>query len=165
MPEYHLAQVNLARMRHPLDSAEMAEFVELLAPVNAAADAAPGFVWRLQGEAGDNTYLRPYDDDTILFNMSVWASVEALKEYVYKSDHAAVMRRRREWFSKFGELFLALWWVPAGHVPSVAEAKARLEHLRAHGPSPSAFTFQRLFPPEEKASQPWTVPGLGSCPA
>jgi GNAT superfamily N-acetyltransferase len=149
----HLAQVNIARMRAPLDSAEMAGFVARIAEVNALADGSPGFVWRLATGEGNSTYLRPYDDDRILFNMSVWASIEALRAFVYKSSHTEVMRRRSEWFEKLDGAYVALWWVPAGHVPFVEEAKARLEHLDRHGATPTAFTFKTIFPP------PGTGPG------
>jgi hypothetical protein len=143
---YHLAQVNVARMLAPLDDALMAGFVAKLDEINALADAAPGFVWRLQGGGGNATYLRPYDDDHILFNMSVWRSLEALQGYAYHSDHASVMRQRLRWFERPDQMHLALWWVGAGHVPSVDEAKSRLEHLRAHGPSEHAFTFTHPYP-------------------
>lgn len=147
MPDFHLAEVNIARMNAPLDSAEMADFVARIAETNALADRSPGFVWRLVTEAGDASYLRPYDDDRILFNLSVWQSVEALRAYVYASAHTEVMRRRHRWFSKFDGAYLALWWVPAGHRPSIDEAKARLARLDREGPSPAAFTFKTLFPP------------------
>ena len=146
---YHIAQVNIARMIAPLDSPLMADFVALLDSVNALADASPGFVWRLQGEEGNATYLRPYDDDAILFNLSVWESIEQLKAYVYREDHGAVFRRRREWFAPFDGPNVALWWVPAGHIPTVGEAKQRLEYLRAHGEGPHAFSFRRTFAPAE----------------
>ena len=143
----HLAQVNIARMNAPLDSAEMADFVARIAEINALADASPGFVWRLATDQGNATYLRPYDDDRILFNMSVWRSVDDLRAYVYGSAHTEVMRRRHRWFSKFEGAYLALWWVTAGHVPSIDEAKARLVQLDREGPSPAAFTFKQFFPP------------------
>jgi Domain of unknown function (DUF3291) len=143
----HLAQVNVARMNAPLDSAEMADFVARIAEINALADTSPGFVWRLATGSGDATYLRPYDDDRILFNMSVWRAVDDLRAYVYGSAHAEVMRRRHRWFSKFDGAYLALWWIPAGHVPTIDEAKARLAQLDREGPTPAAFTFKQLFPP------------------
>lgn len=144
-PRHHLAQVNLARMRAPLDSPVMAGFVSRLAEINALGDRSPGFVWRFQSEAGNATYLRPYDDDRIIFNLTVWESPDALKNFVYRSDHARVMTRRAQWFEPMTEAFLALWWIPAGHLPSVDEAKQRLEHLRALGPTAHAFTFRQLF--------------------
>jgi heme-degrading monooxygenase HmoA len=146
VPDFHLAQVNIARMNAPLDSAEMADFVARIAEINTLADAAPGFVWRLATDGGDATYLRPYDDDRILFNMSVWRSADDLRAYVYGSAHTEVMRRRHLWFSKFDGAYLALWWVRAAHLPSIDEAKSRLAHLDREGPSASAFTFKQLFP-------------------
>ncbi|MGH7598511.1 MAG: DUF3291 domain-containing protein [bacterium] len=147
---YHIAQVNIALMRGALDDPIMAEFISLLDEINALADRSPGFVWRLETEAGNATYLRPYDDDRILFNLSVWQSIEQLKEYVYRSAHGAVMRRRREWFEKFDGMYMALWWVKAGHIPTVEEAKQRLDYLRENGESVQAFTFKNIFPPIEE---------------
>ncbi len=148
MPKrFHLAQVNVARLLAPLADPLIAGFVARLDDVNALADAAPGFVWRLQTDAGNATALRAYDDDRILFNLSVWQSAERLREFVYRSAHAEVMRQRRSWFARFDGPYYALWWITAGHIPSVDEAKTRLEHLRAHGESAHAFSFARLFPP------------------
>ncbi|MGA5873806.1 DUF3291 domain-containing protein [Streptomyces cinereoruber] len=137
----HLAQLNVATLLHPLDDPRVKPFVDLLDPVNAAADEAPGFVWRLVGEgAADATGLRPAGENVIV-NLSVWESREALWDFSYRSGHLEVMRRRREWFARHVEAHLALWWIPAGHLPTVAEALERLADLRAHGPSPRAFTF------------------------
>ena len=118
----------------------------LLDPINAIADAAPGFVWRLQTEEGNATALHIYGDETLNVNMSVWESKDALRDYVYASEHLAVMRRRREWFKRV-EQFMCLWWVPAGHLPDIPEAEERLTQLRAEGPTPASFTFKRDFPP------------------
>ena len=137
----HLAQVNIALPSEPLDSPLLAEFVAALEPVNALADRSPGFVWRLQTEDGDATGIRAFGDDRLIVNMSVWESLEALRAFVYSGEHLAVMRRRREWFARM-DAFLALWWVPLGHIPTVAEAEERLDHLRAHGPTSAAFTFR-----------------------
>jgi hypothetical protein len=147
MSDYHLAQVNIARMIAPLDDPLMAEFVAMLDEINAIADRSPGFVWRLQTESGNATYLRPYEDDRILFNLSVWESVERLKEYVYRGAHAEVMRKRRQWFEKFDRPATALWRVEGGRIPTIAEAKARLDHLQKNGESEFAFTFKRHFAP------------------
>lgn len=151
MRTYHLAQVNIARMKAPLESSVMSGFVARIEEINALADTSPGFVWRLQTDAGDATYLRPYDDDRILFNLSVWETVDALKDYVYRSAHAELLRSRRSWFEHFAGAYAALWWVPAGHHPSVDEAKQRLAHLEANGPSHFAFTFKSLHAPDEAA--------------
>ncbi|MFF0473453.1 DUF3291 domain-containing protein [Streptomyces sp. NPDC004284] len=147
----HLAQLNVARLRFPLDDPRAAYFVEMLDPVNAAADAAPGFVWRLveDGEA-DATGMRPLGEDVIV-NLSVWENQEALWDYAYRSGHLEVMRRRREWFHRHAEAHMVLWWVPAGHVPTVAEALERLADLREHGPSPRAFTFTSAYTAAEAA--------------
>src|SRR5215467_1864618 len=146
----HLAQFNIGRMQGAIEDPVMRGFVARLDGINALADGAPGFVWRLQTDAGNATYLRPYDDDRILVNMSVWKSVEALRGFVYGGRHADVLRRRLEWFEKLSSPIVVLWWVPAGHIPSIDEAKKRLAHLEEHGPSPFAFTFRALFPPDEE---------------
>src|SRR5690242_8879243 len=128
--------------RPPLDSEVMKGFMSRLDELNALADRSPGFVWRLQTSEGNATYFRPYDDDRVLMNMSVWESVEALKHYVYHTVHTELLRQRHEWFSKFDRTYLALWWVPAGHIPGIDEAKKRLAHLEAHGPTQFAFNFK-----------------------
>lgn len=143
--EHHLAQLNVGRLRAPADDPLIAEFVEALDPVNALAERSPGFVWRFQTEDGNATAERPFEDDEILVNFSTWESVEALADYVYRSDHTAYLRRRREWFERFDGVYQVLWWVPAGHQPTVGEAIDRLEHLRRHGPTSTAFTFRRRF--------------------
>jgi hypothetical protein len=117
-----------------------------LDPVNALAEASPGYVWRFQTDDGNATAVRPYDDDSILVNMSVWDSVDALAGFVYHSHHTDYLRRRGEWFERMTETITALWWVPAGHLPTIEEGIARLDHLRAHGPSAQAFTFRDRFP-------------------
>jgi hypothetical protein len=144
---FHLAQVNLGRMKAPLDHPSMAAFVARLADVNALADRSPGFVWRLQTPDGDATALRVFEDPLVIVNMSVWESVEALEAFAYRSAHAPVMRDRRQWFESYPGRYMALWWVPAGHEPTVGEAKARLLALEQRGESPSAFSFRTRFPP------------------
>lgn len=142
---HHLAQVNVARLRAPVTAPLLADFVEALEPINALADGSPGFVWRLQTDAGDATSIQAYDDDRIIVNMSVWTSLESLGDFVYRSRHADVMRRRREWFEQMTDAFVALWWIPEGHIPTVTEAKERLVLLEANGPGPDAFTFRAPF--------------------
>ena len=154
MPDFHLAQVNIARMLAPLDEPLMAGFVARLDEINALADGSPGFVWRFQTADGNATAVRPYDDDRILFNMSVWATLEDLRQYVYRSAHAQLVAGRKDWFQKFDAPYLALWWVPAGHQPGVDEAKRRLEHLRAQGETAEAFTFKKTFPAPVAAGRP-----------
>ncbi len=145
MHEHDLAQLNIGRLVAPTDSPVVAEFMDALDEVNAIADASSGFLWRFQTEEGNATAERPFDDDTILVNFSTWMSVDALADFVYRSAHAPFLRRRREWFERMDETFSVLWWVPAGHRPTVTEAIERLEHLREHGPTPHAFTFRHRF--------------------
>ena len=146
---HHLAQINIGRILAPIDDPLMAGFVNRLDIINALADESPGFVWRLQTEAGNATDIRPYDDPMTLVNMSVWETPEHLREFAYRSAHAGVMRQRAAWFEKFDGPYQALWWVPVGHIPTVEEAKQRLEHLRAHGDTAYAFSFTNLFPPPD----------------
>jgi heme-degrading monooxygenase HmoA len=144
--DIHLAQINVARLVAPIDAPEITEFVAALDPVNARADQAPGFVWRLQTEEGNATAIHAFDDPLVIVNLSVWESLEALEAFVYGDEgHRAVLRRRREWFERPAEAPTALWWIPAGTIPTVAEAATRLEHLRAHGPTAEAFTFRDRF--------------------
>jgi hypothetical protein len=124
----------------------MAEFVAQLAPVNALADASPGFVWRLQTESGDATSIKVYEDDMIIVNLTVWESAESLRDFVYQSTHYGVLRDRKRWFEKFDGPYYAMWWVPAGQLPSIEEGKERLDYLRQHGDSEYAFSFKHVFP-------------------
>ena len=160
---WHLAQFNVGRLLAPVGDPLVADFVDNLELINGLGEAAPGFVWRLQTEDGDATAIRAYDDDTIV-NLTVWESMEALAEFVYRTDHVSFLRRRREWFERPDEAYLAMWWVPAGHLPSVAEAVERLDHLRRHGPTPTAFSFRSPFPPPGEARIP-TVDERNVCPA
>jgi hypothetical protein len=145
---WHLAQLNVGRLRAPLESEALSGFVAQLAPINALADDSPGFVWRLQTEAGDATSIRPTDDDLFLINLSVWSSLESLRAFVYASAHVQVLRQRRSWFEQLATSHMVLWWVPAGHVPTTDEALGRLEQLRRDGPTPAAFTFRAPFEPD-----------------
>jgi hypothetical protein len=146
---FHLAQINVARAVAPLDDPSMAEFVAQLDAVNAVADASPGFRWRLKSENGrPSSYVPGTDDDRMLINLTVWDSVEALRQYVYRThEHAAVFRDRRKWFEVPESPLFALWWVTAGHIPTVEEGFARLARLRECGPTADAFTFKATFPP------------------
>jgi hypothetical protein len=147
-PAHHLAQVNVGRTVAPLDSAELAGFMALLDPLNALADAAPGFVWRLQTEDGNATGIPVEADPLVIINLSVWTSLDDLWQYVYRSAHLDAVRRRRSWFERHVEAYQALWWLPAGELPTVEDAKARIAHLRAHGPTPHAFAFRHAFAPD-----------------
>jgi len=143
---YHLAQINIGRLIAPLDDPKIAEFVAQLAPINAIADKAPGFVWRLQSESGNAMDIAYNDDPSIMVNMSVWRSLEALRDYAYKSDHMKVFRDRAKWFVKMDKPHYCLWWIPDGHIPTVAEGRERLEHYQTHGATPYSFWFSQEFP-------------------
>src|SRR6185369_7612701 len=148
--DYHIAQFNLARARAPLTDSIMHGFTSQLRRINELADRSPGFVWRLQTEAGDATSIRAYpEDESLLLTLSVWKSIETLMEFSYRGEHAEVMRGRAQWFHQIQEAYIVLWWIPAGHIPSLDEAKVRLAFLRVHGPTPRAFTFKAQFSPEQ----------------
>jgi Domain of unknown function (DUF3291) len=147
---YQLAQMNLAVLKAPLDSPQLSGFVTELGRINALAESTPGFVWRLQDDAGDATALRPAGDDTLV-NMSVWQDLASLRRFVYATEHVQFLRRRREWFVQSGETRLVLWWTRAGQIPSVEEGLAKLDLLRVQGPTREAFTFAAQFPPPEAA--------------
>jgi hypothetical protein len=154
MSGWQLAQVNIGRLREPPDHPQLAAFVEALDPVNAAADQADGFVWRLQTEDGNATAVKAFtwdagDSAGIIVNMSVWSDVEHLTAFVLGDLHRAILRRRREFFAKMAEAYLACWWVPEGHRPSTEEAEERVMYLRANGPTPFAFTLRHHFPPPD----------------
>jgi hypothetical protein len=151
---FELAQANLAHMRAPLEDPIMEGFRVQLERINAVADASPGFVWRLQTEQGDATAIRAYDDPHVLFNMSVWESLEALHAYVYRSEHVGPLRDRRRWFVPMRAASLVLWWIPAGHRPTIDEAKARFALLEARGATADAFTFRQPFPPPGQPPRP-----------
>ncbi len=150
MSAFQLAQLNVARPLEPLDSPRLAQFVASLERINRLAEGSPGFAWRLVGDAVDAEGNYPLGRDLIA-TMSVWESLEALQDFAFRSGHADVMRRRREWFAKMAEAYVVLWWVPRGHRPDVHEGAARLARLRAHGPSPEAFSFKEAFPAPDAA--------------
>ena len=145
MSEYQLAQINIAKARAAMDSEVMKGFVDRLDEINALADEAPGFVWRLQTEEGDATAIQAFEDPDLIVNMSVWDGIDSLKNYVYKSLHVELIRDRDAWFSKIAESHQVLWWVPRGHIPTVEEGKERLKLLNASGPTEQAFTFAKAF--------------------
>lgn len=160
---HELAQVNVALPMEPLDSARLAEFVANLDPLNALAEQAPGFVWRLKTEDGDATAVRGFGDDRLIINMTVWESVESLAGFVFGPEHAQIMRRRREWFVPMRAAYTVAWWVPTGRRPTVIEAEDRLDALRANGPTPYAFTLRHPFPSPgsvrpEPAADSWFCP-------
>ena len=157
MTGHHLVQLNVGRMLAAPESPIVAEFFAALEPLNALADTSPGFVWRLQTEAGDATAIHAFDDDLMLVNMSVWETLAELWRYVYSGDHLAVMRRRREWFEVAEVAYLALWWIPAGEIPTVEQAVARLETIRRLGPTPAVFTFKHPYDAAGDRLDPATI--------
>jgi hypothetical protein len=165
--EYQIVQANIARAIAPLDDPVMAGFVEQLDYINSVADRSPGFVWRLQTAEGDATAIRAFDDERTIFNMSIWSSIESLYAYTYRSDHLGPLRDRRKWFERMDHAHLVLWWVPAGHVPTLDEAVERLNALDRNGPSSEAFTLRHAFTPDgepfnPKYSADWAFDGTGA---
>jgi hypothetical protein len=165
MSAYELAQLNIGIIRGPMDSPIMAEFAANLDRINALADLSPGFLWRLQTEQGDATALRPFENENMLLNMSVWRDLESLSDFVYRSAHTEIMRRRREWFERMAEAFLVLWWVPRGHRPAIEEAIRKLELLRTHGPTSEAFHFGKAFPAPDATAARAPISLGDTCPA
>ena len=146
MNKYHLAQINVAQAVADIDSDVMTGFVSRLDEINAIADASPGFIWRLQSEDGDATSIQVFDDDLMLVNISVWESIETLRDFVYKSIHIELLQGRDAWFNQMGSLHMALWWIPEGHIPTEQEGTGKLEDIRQHGSSTKAFTFGKPYP-------------------
>ena len=146
---FHIAQFNVAKMIASLDHPLMRDFVNALQPINAIADSSPGFVWRLKDDSGDATAIQAFADETILTNMSVWATLDALKRFVYESSHLKFLRDKKKWFMPYGKPNLVLWWVEQDKLPTLADGKDRLEMLSRNGPGPEAFTFANVFPPNE----------------
>jgi hypothetical protein len=159
----HIAVFNIARLVAPMDDPQIDDFRNNLDPINALADGSDGFVWRLQDESGNATNITPYPDPMVITNMAVWESIDQLADFTYRSGHLDFLRRRREFFEHASEVFLVLWWIPDGHIPSMDEAMARLEHLREHGPTPHAFTFRQRFEPGDVAATEGS--DLDTCPA
>jgi heme-degrading monooxygenase HmoA len=151
MNRWHIAQMNVGTTLYPLEDLRIAEFVARLDEINALADASRGFIWRLQSASGNAIDIKTSDDPNFIVNMSVWTSAEALRDFVYKSSHRLVMAKRREWFAQPSNAYMVLWWIVAGTIPTVGEGLGRLAHLKAHGPSPYAFTFKDKFPPPGEA--------------
>jgi hypothetical protein len=160
MTAFHLAQMNTAGLRAPLEDPSMAEFVEGLDLMNDLADRSPGFVWRLAGEHSDGTFAVP-DDPSTIFTLSLWESLEHLRAYVYQSAHLDYLRRRRDWFVPHEHHdSLVMWWLPAGRIPSLRQGLARLARLRADGPGPEAFTFRQPFPAPVESLDSGDAPGV-----
>lgn len=143
--KWHLAQANIGIAKYGYDDPEFADFVDNLDRINALADIAPGFVWRYVQEDEHEAGRDVFGDENVLFNMSMWESRDALMDYVYKTDHVDILRRRAEWFLSLDRPIMVLWWQPAGTKPTVTEARQRLDLLAERGPSQDGFTFRRFF--------------------
>lgn len=149
MTDYHLAQLNIAKMKYQIDQPQMAEFVDKLDSINALADESPGFIWRLQTDEGDATAIDFFGSD-VLVNMSVWQDLESLHHYVYRSAHNKIMSKRKRWFDRLEQVYSVLWWLPAGHIPTLPEAAAKLSLLQQNGPSAAVFTFKQSYSAPDK---------------
>ncbi len=145
----HLAQLNIGKTRFGLDSPEMADFVNNLDPINAIAESSPGFIWRLQDESGDATGIEVEDAPDVIVNMSVWENLDALKDFMFKTHHIDFLKRKKEWFVPMDEDSYLLWYVPEGHIPTLAEAMEKLEYLRQNGESPQAFSMKSRYTPQD----------------
>ena len=144
---YHLAQLNIGKLRHPIDHPEISEFADNLDRINALAEASQGFVWRLKDESGNATAIGGFNDPLIIVNLSVWETLADLKTFVFKSGHMEILKKRHLWFEKMSTAHLVLWWIKKGHIPSIAEARERLKTLTDSGDTAAAFTFGKPFPP------------------
>lgn len=159
---WQLAQLNVAHLRQPLDHPDTAQFVAALDDVNALAESSPGFIWRLTDESGQSSsYVRADDDPLVIINLSVWRSPDDLHHFVFRTAHAAFLRRRREWFERMAAAFLVCWWVPAGEVPTVDDALDRLARLRRDGVSDDSFTLRDRRPPPITSGDGRTGAGHG----
>lgn len=147
MQKYHLAQVNISKLLEPIDSPLLADFVAQLDEINALAEQSKGFVWRLKGDNENATALRVFEDDMIIINMSVWESIDDLKDFAFKTAHAGIMRSRNKWFEKPAEAMLALWWIPENEKPTPQDAKERLASINKNGATSFSFTFKNVFLP------------------
>ena len=153
MSQWHLAVVNIAKPNYGLESAEMAEFMDNLDRINSIGDNSPGAVWRYEDESGAATDTRVFEDPNLLINYTIWESVEALKDYVYTGDHLDFFKRRSLWFQDVTDLpSLVMWWVPAGTIPGIEEARDKVEYLAEHGPTADAFTFAKRFDPRANSN-------------
>jgi len=150
--QYHLAQVNIGKIIAPMDSPVMAGFADNLDRINSLAEKSDGFIWRLKDDSNNATSIKVFDDDFMLINMSVWKNIDSLYKYVYQSAHTDYLKRRKEWFEKMPEMYMALWYVPETHIPNCAEAIERLFYLRKNGDTAFAFGFKNKFSPEEAAA-------------
>lgn len=145
----HLAELNIARAKYDMDAPEIKDFVDNLDKVNGIAEQSAGFIWRLKDDSGNATDIQAFDDPRVVLNMSVWLDVDSLKDFMFKTFHRDIMKRKGEWLDRPKEATYVLWWVEEGHIPTIDEALTRLHHLRANGESPKAFSFKTTFSPED----------------
>jgi hypothetical protein len=145
----HLAQINIAEMLEPEGHPSMSGFFDNIDMINAIAEESPGFVWRLQDETGSATSIKAFDNDMLIINMSVWETRESIFDFVYKSMHLEIFKRKNEWFHKMKKMHYALWYIDEGHQPDLAEARKMLDHLNLHGETPMAFSFKKSFSEKE----------------
>lgn len=143
--KYHLAQVNIAFAKYAYDDPRFAGFVDNLDRIYELAESTPGFVWRHVTVNNDAEAKSVFADEQLIFNMSVWESKEALHKFVYLSEHLQILRQRGDWFVPQNRPIMALWWQAAGTIPTIVEAKHRLDRLEQFGPSEDAFTFRQSF--------------------
>lgn len=144
---YHLAELNVGRLLAPTDDPRVAEFMANLDRINGLGKRMPGFVWMMEGsgEPGTgNTENNVGDDPQFVANLTVWRDVPSLERFVWGTIHKQFYDRRQEWFEVLGEMHFVMWWVPAGHHPSLEEALDRLDHLRTNGGSEFAFGWNDL---------------------
>lgn len=145
----HLAQLNIAKAKYALDSLEFKDFVDNLDPINSLAESSTGFVWRLKDETGDATSIQAFFDPNLIVNMSVWESPDALMDFMFRTHYRDFLRRKKEWFESLEQDSYVLWWIPKGYIPTIEEAKEKLEYLRKHGDTAQAFSFKSNFSAEE----------------
>lgn len=143
--EYYLAQLNIAKMKFPLNDPQMADFVNNLDRINGIAESAEGFIWRLKDEQNNATSIKIYNDDFLIVNMSVWKDIDSLFQFTYQTAHVEIFKRRKEWFEKMAEMHMCMWYTSPNYLPSVQDAQERLDHLRNHGETPFSFSFKKRF--------------------
>lgn len=147
MNKYQIAEINIARMKGvDIYDPVMKEFVDNLDTINAMAENSPGFIWRLKDENNNATSVNPYNDEQVIINLSVWESIETLKNYIYNTFHSEFLKRRKEWFQTYGQAHTAIWWIPAGQFPTVEEAVTKLAYLQKKGPTAQVFDLRKIFP-------------------
>ena len=149
MSKYHLAQLNIAQARAPLDDEIMADFVARIEEINNLAEQSEGFVWRFDPDPSDDTNVRVFNNSALVVNLSVWEDIESLKHFVYRTAHVELIQDRDAWFNKFQSAHQVLWWVQEGDMPTPEAAKQRLDYLDTNGPSTYAFTFARPYTASE----------------